>query len=120
MDLEYRGDVIEWTYYGAFFAAIGWCFVRPVGVGTRDLLWACAVLTVAIPVADAAVLGMPIWRSLALEAWPLVCVSGVSLLSAVIFWRMAASMHRRLQNGDVNSVWAGAGTGLPNAQVADR
>jgi len=120
MDLEYRGDVIEWTYYGVFFAAIGWCFVRPVGVGARDLLWACAVLTVAIPVADAAVLGMPIWRSLALEAWPLVCVSGISLLSAVMFWRMAASMHRRLQYGDANSVWAGARTGLPNAQVAER
>ena len=108
MDLDNRGDVTEWTYYGVFLLAIVWCFIRPVSVGTRDLLCACAVLTAAIPVADAVVLGMPVWRSLALEEWPLACVSVVSLLSAVCFWQMGAAVQKRLKHGGANSVWAGS------------
>ena len=108
MDLDNRGDLTEWTYYGVFLLAITWCFIRPVSVGTRELLCACAVLTAAIPVADAVVLGMPVWRSLALEEWPLVCVSVVSLLSAVCFWQMGVAVQKRSKDGAANSVWAGS------------
>ena len=108
MDLDDRGEMTEWAYYAVFLLAIAWCFIRPVSVGTRDLLCACAVLTAAIPVADAVVLGMPVWRSVALEEWPLVCVSVVSLVSAVCFWQMGAAVQKRLKLGDANSVWGGS------------
>lgn len=65
-------------------------------------------------------LWVEVWRKKRQTLQPVSGVFFARLNSGVCIGCMAASMHRRLQYGDANSVWAGAGTGLPNAQVADR
>ncbi|MEM1436949.1 MAG: PepSY-associated TM helix domain-containing protein [Pseudomonadota bacterium] len=106
MDWSNRGDITEWVYYGVFTAAVAWCFLRPVALGARDLLFACAALTALIPIFDTVFLGMPIWQSLLQGEWPLFCVSLLALLGAPVFLQLGLAVQRRAENGTPNSVWS--------------
>lgn len=101
-----RGTLTELVYYLVFFAAVAWAFARPVAAGTRELLMSCAVLSAAIPVVDAVLVGMPLWRSLAQGVWPFVVVDGLAIVFALAFWRLAIATDARARHGDPNSVWA--------------
>ncbi|MEM7430515.1 MAG: PepSY-associated TM helix domain-containing protein [Pseudomonadota bacterium] len=114
-ELVNRPEIIEITYFGVFLASIAWCFMRPVAAGTRDLLYATAALTVAIPVFDALYTGMPLWTSLARGHWALFTVDALAVAGAVVFWWLGRAVERRAYNGDVNSVWAQP---LPQSAVA--
>ena len=104
--LESRAMLTEWTYYLVFAVAVAWAFVRPVAAGTRDLLFACAALSLAIPLLDAVMVGMPLWRSIATGAWTFVVVDCLALLFAFAFWKMAMATDARARRGDPNSVWS--------------
>ncbi|MEM1404735.1 MAG: PepSY-associated TM helix domain-containing protein [Pseudomonadota bacterium] len=106
MELANRPELTEYAYYAVFFAAIAWCFIRSVANGTRDVLYACAALTAAIPVVDAIGINRPIWSSVGDGEWPLVSVSILALIGAIAFWRMGHGVHQRAIHGDPNSVWA--------------
>ena len=101
-----RPELTELAYYLVFFAAIAWCLLRSVSRGTRDLLYLCAALTAAIPLANAVFIDMPLWRSLAWGEWPLVSVDLLAILGALIFWRLGKAVERRGHGADQNSVWA--------------
>ncbi|MEM1112743.1 MAG: PepSY-associated TM helix domain-containing protein [Pseudomonadota bacterium] len=101
-----RPDYTEYAYFGVFFLAIAWCYLRPVAAGTRDLLYLCAALTAAIPIADAVFINMPLWRSVAEGQWPLVIVDTLAIALALAFLLLGRGVQARAVNGDPNSVWA--------------
>lgn len=103
-----RGDLTEWAYYAVFLGAVFWAMARPVVAGAYELLVACAALTLAIPIVDALVLGMPPWISLAQGQWILFSVELAALLFGLAFWQMARAVKRRSITGQSNSVWADA------------
>ncbi len=105
------GAMTEVLYYSVFLGAIAWCFLRSVASGARDLLYLCAGLTALIPVADALYAGMPLWRSVAMGEWAIVCVNVMALLAALVFWRLGRAVQRRATAGDPNSVWAERASG---------
>ncbi|MEM1190765.1 MAG: PepSY-associated TM helix domain-containing protein [Pseudomonadota bacterium] len=116
-----RALLTELTYYLTFALAVVWAFVRPVAAGTRDLLLACAALSAAIPVIDAVLVGMPLWRSAANGEWTFLVVDGLAALFAVAFWRMAWATDKRARRGDPNSVWSldhRTGSGVAVSQAA--
>jgi hypothetical protein len=67
---------------------------------------ACALLTAAIPVANALFTGNGMGASWAQGQWNIFGVDAVALLLALAYWRMAVATLRRGQTGDPNSVWA--------------
>ncbi|MEM9532402.1 MAG: PepSY-associated TM helix domain-containing protein [Pseudomonadota bacterium] len=105
-DWSNRAEVTELAYFGVFFASILWAYLRSVADGARDLLYLAAVLTAAIPVVDAVLIDMPIWRSLAAGNWPLFTVDCLAIVGAAAFWRMARAVQRRAGAGEPHSVWA--------------
>ncbi|MEM1261981.1 MAG: PepSY-associated TM helix domain-containing protein [Pseudomonadota bacterium] len=104
--LSARGDFVEAAYYAVFFAGIAWAFLRSVAHGARDLLYICAILTAAIPIVDAMVIDMPLWRSAANQRWELLMVNAVAILGAAMFFAMGSGVSRRARRGEANSVWA--------------
>ncbi|MEM0953397.1 MAG: PepSY-associated TM helix domain-containing protein [Pseudomonadota bacterium] len=101
-----RIALTEWVYYAVFLASVGWTLWRPVASGARELLWLCAGLTMAIPLADAWVLGMPPWRSLMQGEWVLFTVQTLAIVFALAFLQMAQAVKRRAEKGPRNSVWS--------------
>lgn len=106
MEFASRSELAEYVYYAVFFAAIAWCFIRSVAEGTRDILYACAAFTAAIPIADAVVIKRPIWASVIDGEWHMVSVCVLAAIGAIAFWKMGQGVHRRSIHGDPNSVWA--------------
>ena len=105
-DLADRAYFMKGAYYGVFFAAILWSFVRPVATGTRELLQACALLTAAIPILDIALLDTTPWSAAAQGHYELLTVDLMAIVAAACFWFMAAKLNKRAISGDPNSVWA--------------
>jgi uncharacterized iron-regulated membrane protein len=106
MGMEGRGDWTEVAYYALFFGSLAWCYLRPVALASRDLLFGCAALTALIPVFDGVFANMPIWQSLSAGNWPMFCVSLIALIGAVLFLRIGLTVHKRAYFGNPNSVWA--------------
>jgi uncharacterized iron-regulated membrane protein len=94
------------SYYALFFAAMLWAFARPPARAAYELLMACALLTAAIPVANALFTGNGMGASWTQGQWNVFGVDAVALLLALAYWRMAVATLRRGQTGDPNSVWA--------------
>lgn len=88
--------------------AIAWALVRPPIRAANELLISCAVLTLAIPIANAWTTGMNSWRSVSEGRWILFSVDAVSVLFAWMFWRMSIAVRYRAAHGDRNSVWTTA------------
>ncbi|WP_116364604.1 PepSY-associated TM helix domain-containing protein [Parahaliea mediterranea] len=104
--LDNRPELTELAYFAVFFAAIGWCLLRPVAAGARDLLYLCALLTAAIPVLDAIDINMPLWRAAGQGYWDLFFVQLLAIGGALAFWRMGRAVHLRSRHGVGNSVWS--------------
>ncbi|MEL7043603.1 MAG: PepSY-associated TM helix domain-containing protein [Pseudomonadota bacterium] len=103
--MEQRSVFTEYAYYSVFFASVVWCFLRPVALGTRDLLRASAVLTALIPVFAAAYGQVPLQQSLSSGEWVNVCIDLLAIAGAVAFWQLARAVEVRSRSGDANSVW---------------
>ncbi len=94
------------SYFIVFFAAIAWACLRAPARAAHELLWACAVLTAAIPVAGFAGSGEHLFAALIAGHWDRVLTDATALVMAFAFWRMAVATLRRGRDGDPNSVWA--------------
>lgn len=88
-----------WIYYAAFFAAIGWAFLRGAARGSVELLWGSAVATFLIPASS-----FLAWRHGTPES---ALVDSVAMAGVVAFALMARRTSRRLRDGRRDSIWAG-------------
>ncbi|MEM9397492.1 MAG: PepSY-associated TM helix domain-containing protein [Pseudomonadota bacterium] len=104
--LDNRSDVTEVAYYAVFFLSLAWAIYRPVALGTRDLLNVAALLCCAIPVIDATLIEMPLWRSFVHGHWSIFMVDLIALMFAGLFLRLARAVSKRAQDGPTNSVWS--------------
>ena len=95
----------EAIYYGVFFAAVGWAFLRGAARGAVELLWCCAFATLLIPIASLAGIGGiggswnhpgSIWIDL------------TALAAIPAFLLIAHHARRRMRLGHADSVWARA------------
>ena len=110
-DLEVWHQAI---YYAVFFASVGWAFARGVGRGAVELLRACALLTLAIPLSSLA--GMwgigGSWSHPG--SWP---VDLTALLAVPVFAYIARRTRLRMRHGHADSVW-NEGATMPAATSA--
>jgi cytochrome bd-type quinol oxidase subunit 2 len=106
-----RAQMTEWVYFAVFFLSIGWCFLRPVAAGTRDLLYLAAVLSAGIVLIDVATVEFSPWPVVLVSQFDLLMVDALAIIAALAFWRMGAAVQRRALRGDPNSVWAAQATG---------
>ena len=95
----------EGLYFAVFSAAVAWAFARGAARSAGELLWACAALTLAIPLSSlAGVWGLGGAWNHAGAGW----VIDLSALAAVpVFLLIARHSRRRLQHGHADSVWSG-------------
>jgi len=99
-------DLAFWhqaIYYAIFFAAIGWAFLRGTARGAVELLWASAVLTLAIPLTSlAGVWGVGgSWSHP--QSWP---VDVSALIAVPVMLYIAQRTRRRMHQGHADSIWA--------------
>jgi len=94
------------AYYTVFLACMAWAALRQPARAGHELLWACALLTAAIPLAGWIGYG----EGLLAAAWHghghRFAVDAVALLLALAYARMAQATLHRGRHGDPNSVWA--------------
>jgi uncharacterized iron-regulated membrane protein len=94
------------AYYTVFFACLLWaCLRRPARAG-HELLWLCALITAAIPLAGWFGNGESLPAAASRGHWHRFFVDAVALLLAFAYARMARATLRRGRGGDPNSVWA--------------
>ena len=94
------------TYFIVFFASIAWAFLRPPARAGHELLWLCAVLTAAIPVAGYLGSGEHLFAAFWHGHWHRFFIDATALVMAAGFWRMASATLRRGRGGDPNSLWS--------------
>lgn len=92
-------------YSAVFFASIAWAAWRPPARAGHELLWLCALLTAAIPLAGWIGAGEHLFAAFAHNHWHRFFVDAIALALAVAYWRMARATLRRGLKGDPNSVW---------------
>jgi uncharacterized iron-regulated membrane protein len=103
------GDLNAWLqglYYLAFFACLGWAFLRGGARAGVHLPWLAAVLTLAIPVTSlvgALFPGTGVWAHTSAAA---LAVDATALAGAAGFAWMAKVAGRRMGQGAPDSVWA--------------
>jgi len=97
---------IKATYFSAFFAAIAWAFLRPTARAAHELLWLCALLTAAIPLAGAIGSGEHLIAAALHGHWHRFLTDSTALVLALSFALMARATLRRARGGDPNSLWA--------------
>lgn len=106
-DSALRATWVPNAWYLGLAASGLWVLIRPVWRGAVELLWACAALTAALPIANA-VFGLPPWASAGL-AWGVFAVDIAALVLAIGFALLARATARRARTGPANSVWAAPG-----------
>jgi hypothetical protein len=97
---------IQWVCFTSWAACALWAVLRPVARATRELLWAAALATLAVPVAHGAATGWWWWTSAAQGQWVLFGIDAVAIVLALAFAGLARASRRRALHGDPNSVWA--------------
>lgn len=100
------GVSIAGSYAVVFLAAIAWAFLRPPARAAHELLWLCALLTAAIPVAGWIGSGEHLFAALWNGHWHRALTDATALAMALAFQRMAAATLRRGREGDPHSVWS--------------
>jgi hypothetical protein len=100
------GVSIAGSYAVVFLAAIAWAFLRPPARAAHELLWLCALLTAAIPVAGWIGSGEHLFAALWDGHWHRALTDATALAMALAFQRMAAATLRRGREGDPHSVWS--------------
>ena len=101
-------DLALWhhaVYYAVFLAATGWAFLRGPARGAMELLWASALLTLAIPLSSLAGLWGIGGSWSHPGSWP---VDASALLAVPVMLYIARRTRLRMQRGHADSVWAQA------------
>ncbi|MDY4285296.1 PepSY-associated TM helix domain-containing protein [Xanthomonas sp. LF06-19] len=91
------------AYYAVFALGVAWALLRPTARGAYELLLACAVLTVLVPLAG--LRGAAGWVA-PWSSGTLLAIDACALALAWAYWQMARAAYRRGQGGDPHSVWA--------------
>jgi len=94
------------AYFAVFFACMLWAGLRQPARAGHELLWLCALLTAAIPLAGWWGMGEHLFAAFARGHWHRFCIDAVALAMALAYARMAQATLRRGRQGDPNSVWA--------------
>ncbi|MET1025264.1 MAG: PepSY-associated TM helix domain-containing protein [Pseudoxanthomonas sp.] len=94
------------AYYVVFVALLLWALVRAPAKAGAELLFACALLTAAVPVAGWIGTGDNLLAALWNGHWTRFTVGVIALVLAALFWRMGLAARRRARAGEANSVWA--------------
>jgi len=94
------------SYYAVFFGCVLWAFARPPARAAHELLTLCAVLTLAVPLAHWWSSGLNPLLALLQGDGVVTGVAAVSVLLAILYWRMARAVLARGQHGDPHSVWS--------------
>lgn len=94
------------AYYAVFFASLLWACLRQPARAGHELLWLCALLTAAIPLAGWIGSGEHLFAAAWHGHWHRFFVDAVALLLALVYGRMARATLRRGREGEPNSVWA--------------
>jgi uncharacterized iron-regulated membrane protein len=107
------GNLQAWhtgIYYAVFVAAIGWTFLRGAARGAVELLWASALLTLAIPLSSLAGVWSigGTWNHAGGLAIDLTALAAVPL-----FLLLAGYTRRRMRHGHADSVWSAADATAP-------
>ncbi|MBS0357297.1 MAG: PepSY domain-containing protein [Proteobacteria bacterium] len=120
------GDTNAWLpalYYGAFFASIGWAFLRGAARASVHLLWLAAALTAAIPLTSLLAWSLPSLGLWAHGSAASLGVDATALAGAGAFAWMARATARRVRYGTPDSVWSASGVqakpaaGVPSVQT---
>ena len=93
-------------YFLVFFASTAWAFLRRPVRAAYELLWLCALLTAAIPLAGWIGSGEQLLTAMWHNHWHRFLTDATALIMSFAFWRMAVATLRRGESGDPNSVWA--------------
>lgn len=104
--------LVPTTYVAVFFACTLWAFLRHPARAGHELLWLCALLTAAIPVAGFVASGEHVLSAMARGHWQRAGIDLTALAGAAVFARLAIATLRRGRSGDPNSVWA-----LPSSEA---
>jgi uncharacterized iron-regulated membrane protein len=94
------------VYLTVFFASLLWACLRQPARAGHELLWLCALLTAAIPLADWIGSGEQLFAAAWHGHWHRFFVDAVAVLLALVYWRLARATLRRGRKGEPNSVWA--------------
>lgn len=93
------------VYYAVFFAAVAWAFVRGSARGAVELLWACALFTLAIPLTSLAGLWGIGGSWSHPGSWP---VDVTALVAVPVMLYISHRTKVRMRQGHADSVWAQA------------
>jgi hypothetical protein len=93
------------VYFGFFFTCIAWAFLRTPARGGHELLWLCAMLTAAIPVAAWVATGISPLAALLEGHRHRLWVDLMALSLAWAYARMARATLRHGRERPCNSVW---------------
>jgi uncharacterized iron-regulated membrane protein len=99
----------EWErnlYYVGFLGALLWSLGRAPIRSAIELLSACAVTYLALPILNGIVTGDHLPRAVREGLWDIVLVDSIFLLLAVSFFAMARAAVRRSKIAQKNSVWS--------------
>lgn len=102
-------DLNAWhigLYYAAFFAAIGWAFLRGAARAAVDLLRAAAALTFAIPATTLLAWLLPSLGMWAHTSAAALGVDATAFAGGLCFAWMARATARRVKHGPADSVWS--------------
>ena len=94
------------AYFAVFFACLLWAGLRQPARAGHELLWLCALLTAAIPLAGWWGMGEHLFTAFAEGHWHRFFIDAIALVMALAYARMAQATLRRGRQGDPNSVWA--------------
>ncbi|WDS34791.1 PepSY-associated TM helix domain-containing protein [Pseudoxanthomonas sp.] len=94
------------TYYATFFVLLAWALIRKPAKAGAELLFACALLTLLVPVAGWIGTGEHFFAALWNGHWTRFAIGVIALLLAAAYWRMGLAARRRARSGDGNSLWA--------------
>lgn len=97
---------VTWACFASWIACFGWAMRRTPARAARELLWAAAFATAAIPLAHGIASGWWFWRSASAGHWALFWIDAVALAMAAGFARLALATAKRAREGEPNSVWA--------------
>lgn len=91
--------------FGSWLLCVAWAAWRAPVRSARELLWAAAALSIAVPLVHGLASGWPLWRSVQAGQWSLVIIDAGALALAAGFVALARATARRAVEGTANSVW---------------
>lgn len=99
-------SIVQPVCFTAFATAVIWTFWRRPAKAAVDLLWATALVSVAVGVLDLAIHGDRLMRTLAEGRFAVLGVDLVAIAMGVGFAWLGIATRKRAVEGDPCSVWS--------------